>query len=140
MSDFNEISRKMHEKEGYKDPLAFGIARVLKNMKGESIKVDFAVINYKNSFASAAVILHALEKNGAKLDFNSPETVYELHDGVLNDALKPFSSLFGELDKHANVKALKCAKNAAKADILEIGKFFRRRYILFNLIYLFSLD
>ena len=26
-------------------------------------------------------------------------------------------------------------KNAAKADILEIGKFFRRRYILFNLIY-----
>ena len=26
-------------------------------------------------------------------------------------------------------------KNATKADILEIGKFFRRRYILFNLIY-----
>ena len=91
MPDFNEISSKMHEKAGYKDPLAFGIARVLKNMKGESIKVDFAVVNYKNSFASAAVILHALEKNGAKLDFNSPEAVYELHDGVLNDALEPFS-------------------------------------------------
>ena len=116
MPDFNEISSKMHEKAGYKDPLAFGIARVLKNMKGESIKVDFAVVNYKNSFASAAVILHALEKNGAKLDFNSPEAVYELHGGVLNDALEPFSSLFGELDKHANVKALKCAKNAAKVD------------------------
>ena len=51
MSDFKEISIKMHEKDCYKDPLAFGIARVLKNIKQQSLKVDFAVVNYKNSFA-----------------------------------------------------------------------------------------
>lgn len=112
--DFNEISKQMHEMSGYKDPLAFGIARVLKNKSGQALKCDFAVVNYKNSFASAAVILWALKENGKELKFNDSEAVYTLQEKCLDDALAPFSSLFNELDKHANVKALKCARTANK--------------------------
>lgn len=112
--DFNEISKQMHEMSGYKDPLAFGIARVLKNKSGESLKCDFAVVNYNSSFASAAVILWALKENGENLKFNESEAVYTLGQKCLNDAIEPFSSLLNELDKHPNVKALKCAKDANK--------------------------
>lgn len=112
--DFNEISKQMHEMSGYKDPIAFGIARVLKSESEETLKCDFAVVNYNSSFASAAVILWALKENGEELKFNDSEAIYILQENCLDDALAPFRSLFDELDKHANVNALKCARDANK--------------------------
>ncbi len=105
--DFNEISAQMKAKSGYKDPLAFGIARVLTNDEGKSIKCDFAVVNYKSSFASAAVILAVYEKNCEAIKFDDSEAIYTLCNKCIADMLSPFSSLFDGLDKHGNVKALK---------------------------------
>lgn len=114
MADFNEISQAFKAKAGYKDPIAFGLARVLKNEEGKVLKCDFAVVNYNNSFASAAVILNAFEKNCAPVSFEDSEAVYTLCDKCIDDMVEPFSALFGELDKHANVKALKAIQNAIK--------------------------
>lgn len=114
MADFNEISQAFRAKAGYKDPIAFGLARVLKNSEGKALKCDFAVVNYNNSFASAAVILSAFEKNCAPVSFNESEAVYTLCDKCIDDMVEPFSALFNELSKHANVKALIAIQDAIK--------------------------
>ena len=104
MKDFKQIAEKIKARSDWREPLAFSIARVEQNDDGKSICASYAVLNYKSSFASAAVIINALIKNGASFDFSASEQVLELDKNALSDALSPFKSLFDEISKHANVR------------------------------------
>lgn len=114
MKDFNEIASEIKAQANWREPLAFSIARITQNNEEKTLCADFGVINYKSSFASAAVIINALIKNGVNFDFSQSEIVATLDKSILKDALNPFESLFDELDKHANVHALKIALDEIK--------------------------
>lgn len=114
MKDFNEIANEIKAQANWREPLAFSIARITQNDEEKTLCADFGVVNYKSSFASAAVIINALIKNGVNFDFSQSEIVATLNKNILKDALNPFESLFDELDKHANVRALKIALDEIK--------------------------
>ena len=114
MKDFNEIAKDIKALSTWRDPLAFSIARITPNDDGKTLCANFGVINYKSSFVSAGVIINALMKNGVSFDFSQSEVVALLDKNILKDALYPFESLFDELDKHANVRALKVALDEIK--------------------------
>ena len=114
MKDFNEIDKDIKALSTWRDPLAFSIARITPNDDGKTLCANFGVINYKSSFVSAGVIINALMKNGVSFDFSQSEVVALLDKNILKDALHPFESLFDELDKHANVRALKVALDEIK--------------------------
>ncbi len=114
MKDFNEITKDIKALSTWRDPLAFSIARITPNDDGKTLCANFGVINYKSSFVSAGVIINALMKNGVSFDFSQSEVVALLDKNILKDALHPFESLFDELDKHANVRALKVALDEIK--------------------------
>lgn len=114
MKDFNEIAKDIKALSTWRDPLAFSIARITPNDDGKTLCANFGVINYKSSFVSAGVIINALMKNGVSFDFSQSEVVALLDKNILKDALHPFESLFDELDKHANVRALKVALDEIK--------------------------
>ena len=116
MKDFKQIAEKIKARSDWREPLAFSIARVEQNDDGKSICASYAVLNYKSSFASAAVIINALIKNGASFDFSASEQVLELDKNALSDALSPFKSRFDEISKHANVRCIKAALDEIKAN------------------------
>lgn len=94
--------------QGYRDPIAFGIARVDMGQKNSDkvLAASFAVVNYKESFLSAAVLCEALAKNGVSVDFSQSEFVADLNEQILKTALNSFSPFLNDLANHPNVAVL----------------------------------
>ncbi len=106
---------------GYRDPLAFGIARVdLGQLNVEkSLQATYPLINWDENFGSAAIFVRALEEQGVKVDFSKSEVVCNINAEFLRACLAAFTPYSDEAhgDAHKNIQVV----SALYAQIMSSG-------------------
>jgi 2,3,4,5-tetrahydropyridine-2-carboxylate N-succinyltransferase len=107
-ASFVEESKKV---SGYKEPVAFGIARVDRGQKDESkiLQATFPLINWSENYGSAAVFAASLADAGVSIDFSGSEFVSELSREFIDNAMAIFAPYIEEAegDAHKNVQVVK---------------------------------
>ncbi len=113
MEDFKSLVQKTEEMQGYKKPLAFAIARVDRGQKNcdKILQASFPIINWEENFGSFAVFVTVLKKLGLDIDFNQSEFVFDISKKFIKKALKIFSFLLHEEEKHLNIQVLSHLQN-----------------------------
>ncbi|WP_418641391.1 tetrahydrodipicolinate N-succinyltransferase N-terminal domain-containing protein [Sulfurimonas sp. ST-27] len=95
---------------GYKDPLAFGIARVDLGQLNvdKSLQATYPVINWDENFGSAAIFIQALADQGITVDFTQNEVVCDINLQFLKDCLNAFTPYSDEAhgDAHKNIQVV----------------------------------
>jgi len=121
---FKQLVTKVTSQEGYREPMAFGIARVDRGQKNAEkvLQANFGLINWKENFGSAAVFIKALEEAKCTVDFSGSEFVATINDNFVANAMAAFAPYVAEAtgDAHKNVQVIK-----ALAAMEDIGKNFR---------------
>ncbi|WP_457749222.1 tetrahydrodipicolinate N-succinyltransferase N-terminal domain-containing protein [Sulfurimonas sp.] len=96
--------------KGYKDPLAFGIARVDLGQLNvdKSLQATYPVINWDENFGSAAIFIQALADQGIEVDFTQNEVIYTINLQFLKDCLNAFTPYSDEAhgDAHKNIQVI----------------------------------
>jgi 2,3,4,5-tetrahydropyridine-2-carboxylate N-succinyltransferase len=107
-ASFVESTKKS---EGYRDPLAFGIARVDRGQKNDEkiLQATFPIINWNENFGSAAVFIASLEDCGVRVDFLATEFVATLSREFIENAMNIFAPYLDEAEgeAHKNVQVIK---------------------------------
>ncbi|EAJ7828134.1 2,3,4,5-tetrahydropyridine-2,6-carboxylate N-succinyltransferase [Campylobacter upsaliensis] len=115
--DFLLLVKQIEQKANYKKPYAFGIARLDRGQlnKNKILQANFALINYEQNYASAAIMLEAFARRGVELDFSKSEFVELLKLEDIDFALSCFKP-FLEEEGHKNIDLLKIIKDKFKND------------------------
>ena len=126
--DFKTLVTQTKAMEGYREPLAFGIARVDRGqLSAESVlQANYAIVNWAENYGSAAIFIKALTEAGTTVDFSGDEFVATLNDRFVENAMAAFAPYLTEAtgDAHRNVQVIK-----ALAAIEDIGKDFRITFL-----------
>jgi len=121
---FKALVAEVTSQAGYKEPMAFGIARVDRGQKNAEkiLQANFGLINWKENFGSAAVFIKALQEAKCDVDFSGTEFVATLNPKFVTNAMAAFDPYLAEAtgDAHKNVQVIK-----ALANMEDIGKNFR---------------
>ncbi len=122
--EFKELVTQITAQDGYKEPMAFGIARVDRGQKNADkiLQANFGLINWNENFGSGAVFIKALQESKCSVDFSGSEFVATINDNFVANAMSAFSPYLAEAtgDAHKNVQVIK-----ALAEMEDIGKNFR---------------
>lgn len=122
--EFKELVAQVELEEGYKKPLAFGIARVDRGQKNAEkiLQANFPLINWNENFGSANLFIKALEEAKIKVDFSGSEFVATLNDNFINNAMAMFTPFISEAtgEAHKNVQVIETL-----SQMEDIGKDFR---------------
>lgn len=122
--EFKQLVAETTAQEGYKEPLAFGIARVDRGQKNADkvLQASFPLVNWKENFGSAAVFIRALQEAKCAVDFSGSEFVATLNDNFVANAMAAFAPYAAEAtgDAHKNVQVIKTL-----ATMEDIGKDYR---------------
>jgi len=122
--EFKKLVAETTSQEGYREPLAFGIARVDRGQKNAEkvLQASFGLINWKENFGSAAVFIKALQEAKVNVDFSGSEFVATINDNFVQNAMAAFAPYAAEAtgDAHKNVQVIKTL-----AVMEDIGKDFR---------------
>ncbi|EHU6392892.1 tetrahydrodipicolinate N-succinyltransferase N-terminal domain-containing protein [Campylobacter upsaliensis] len=115
--DFLLLVKQIEQKANYKKPYAFGIARLDRGQlnKNKILQANFALINYEQNYASAAIMLEAFARRGVEFDFSKSEFVELLKLEDIDFALSCFKP-FLEEEGHKNIDLLKIIKDKFKDD------------------------
>ena len=96
--------------EGYKDPLAFGIARVDLGQLNvdKTLQATYPLINWDENFGSAAIFIKALQEQGVDIDFTQDEVVCTINLEFLRSCLNAFTPYSDEAhgDAHKNIQVI----------------------------------
>ena len=107
-ASFVESTKKS---DGYRDPIAFGIARVDRGQKNEAkiLQATFPLINWNENFGSAAVFVASLAESGVAVDFSGSEFVSEISREFVTNAMHIFAPYLEEAEgeAHKNVQVIK---------------------------------
>ncbi|MEY3090351.1 MAG: hypothetical protein RL113_667 [Pseudomonadota bacterium] len=121
---FKALVAEVTSQAGYKEPIAFGIARVDRGQKNAEkiLQANFGLINWKENFGSAAVFIKALQEAKCDVDFSGTEFVATINDNFVQNAMAAFAPYVAEAtgDAHKNVQVVKTL-----AHMDDIGKNFR---------------
>ncbi len=121
---FKSLVAEVTSQEGYREPLAFGIARVDRGQKNADkiLQASFGLINWKENFGSAAVFIKALQEAKINVDFSGSEFVATINDNFVENAMAAFAPYIAEAtgDAHKNVQVIKTL-----ASMEDIGKDYR---------------
>lgn len=94
----------------YRDPLAFGIARIdLGQLNVEkSLQATYPLINWDENFGSAALFIRALSEQGIDIDFSQSEVVCTINLAFLKSCLNAFTPYADEAhgDAHKNIQVV----------------------------------
>ncbi len=122
--EFKALVAEVTSQEGYKEPMAFGIARVDRGQKNAEkiLQANFGLINWKENFGSAAVFIKALQEAKCNVDFSGSEFVATINENFLNNAMSVFAPYLAEAtgEAHKNVQVIKTLANME-----DIAKNFR---------------
>jgi len=122
--DFKSLVADVTSQEGYKEPIAFAIARVDRGQKNAEkiLQANFGLINWNENFGSAAVFIKALQEAKCDVDFSGSEFVTTINDNFVANAMAAFAPYVAEAtgDAHKNVQVIKTLANME-----DIGKNFR---------------
>jgi len=95
---------------GYRDPLAFGIARVDLGQLNvdKSLQATYPLINWDENFGSAAIFIKALAEQGVEVDFTQSEVVCNVNLEFLRSCLNAFTPYSDEAhgDAHKNIQVI----------------------------------
>ncbi len=109
---------------GYREPMAFGIARVDRGQKNADkvLQASFPLINWKENYGSAAVFIKALQEAKIAFDNSGSEFVATINDAFVANAMAAFAPYAAEAtgDAHKNVQVIKTLGNME-----DIGKDYR---------------
>ncbi|SFV65466.1 2,3,4,5-tetrahydropyridine-2,6-dicarboxylate N-succinyltransferase [hydrothermal vent metagenome] len=121
---FKALVTEVTSQESYREPMAFGIARVDRGQKNAEkvLQANFGLINWKENYGSAAVFIKALQEAKCDVDFSGSEFVATINDNFVANAVAAFAPYLAEAtgDAHKNVQVI---KTLAKME--DIGKNFR---------------
>ena len=121
---FKALVAEVTSQAGYKEPMAFGIARVDRGQKNAEkiLQANFGLINWKENFGSAAVFIKALQEAKCDVDFTGTEFVATINDNFVQNAMSAFAPYLAEAtgESHKNVQVIKTL-----ATMEDIGKNFR---------------
>ena len=111
VDEFKDLVASVEAQEGYRKPIAFGIARVDRGQKNADkiLQANFAVVNWNENFGSAAVFIKALQESGVEVDFSGSEFVTTIDDRFVSNAMAAFAPFLAEAtgDAHKNVQVIK---------------------------------
>jgi len=128
IESFKELVESVKQNEGYREPIAFGIARVDRGQKNAEkvLQANYAVVNWQENFGSAAVFLKALEEAKCKVDCSGSEFVATINDNFVRNAMAAFAPFLTEAtgEMHRNVQVVKTLANME-----DIGKDFRITFL-----------
>jgi len=121
---FKTLVEETKQSSDYREPIAFGIARVDRGQKhaDKVLQANFAIVNWKENYGSAAVFIRALQEARVAVDFTGSEFVATLNDNFVANAMAAFAPYLNEAtgEAHRNVQVIKAL--SAKEDI---GKDYR---------------
>ncbi len=113
--------------KGYKDPLAFGIARVdLGQLNPDkALQATYPVVNWDENFGSAAIFVQALADQGLTVDFSQNEQVFDINLDFLQSCLNAFTPYSDEAygDAHKNIQVVSALYNQMINDGYKDGEF-----------------
>ena len=119
VEEFKELIASIESKEGYKKPLAFGIARVDRGQtnRDKILQANFPVINWNENFGSYAIFVWALERSGVEVDFSGSEFVADVSEKFVKSAYKAFAPFLDEAkgEAHKNVQVINTLKWISKS-------------------------
>jgi 2,3,4,5-tetrahydropyridine-2,6-dicarboxylate N-succinyltransferase len=121
---FAQFVTEIQSSQNYRQPVAFGIARVDRGQKNADkvLQASYAVVNWKENFGSAAIFLHAMQEAKISVDLDGSETVATINDRFVESAMAAFAPYLSEASgsAHRNVQVIKTL-----AAMPDIGKDFR---------------
>ena len=104
------IEKIKSETQGYKNPLAFGIARVdFGQLNSDKVlQATYPIINWNENFGSAAIFIEALKEQGIAVDFTQDEVVCDVNLSFLESCLNAFTPYSDEAygDAHKNIQVV----------------------------------
>jgi len=122
--EFKKLVAETTSQKGYREPVAFGIARVDRGQKNAEkvLQASFPLINWKENFGSVAVFIKALQEAKCDVDFSGSEFVATINDNFVANAMAAFAPYAAEAtgDAHRNVQVIKTLANME-----DIGKDYR---------------
>jgi len=125
---FKELIEEIKGSEGYREPIAFGIARVDRGQKNAEkvLQANYAVVNWQENYGSAAVFIKALQEAKCQVDCSGSEFVATINDNFVQNAMAAFAPYLTEAtgDMHRNVQVVKILSNME-----DIGKDFRITFL-----------
>jgi 2,3,4,5-tetrahydropyridine-2-carboxylate N-succinyltransferase len=109
--DFKTLVQDIKESTpNYINPLAFGICKVISDKadKQKTLKALYLMANCNENFASAAIFIKSLNKQGVEVDFNESEVVCDINISFLNACVKAFAPYVSEAygDSHKNIQTI----------------------------------
>lgn len=121
---FKQLVEETKQSEGYREPIAFGIARVDRGQLSVEavLQANYAIVNWMENYGSAAVFIRALTEAGTGVDFTADECVATINDRFVENAMAAFAPYLAEAtgEAHRNVQVIK-----ALAALEDIAKDFR---------------
>jgi len=109
--EFKQLITDIESQEGYRKPIAFGIARVDRGQKNADkvLQANYPVTNWNENFGSAAVFIKALQEVNINVDFSGSEFCATINDGFIANAMAAFAPYLAEAtgEAHKNVQVLK---------------------------------
>lgn len=125
---FKQLIEDIKSSEGYKEPIAFGIARVDRGQKNADkvLQANYPVVNWKENFGSAAIFIKALQEAHVKVDFLGSEFSATINDSFIRNAKAAFAPYLAEAtgQMHKNVQVIKTLEAME-----DIGKNFRITFL-----------
>ncbi len=126
--EFKKLVEDVKASEEYREPIAFGIARVDRGQKNAEkvLQANYAVVNWQENFGSAAVFMRALQEAKCQVDCSGSEFVATINDNFVHNAMAAFAPYLTEAtgDAHRNVQVIKTLANME-----DIGKDFRISFL-----------
>jgi len=125
---FKELVEETKQIAGYREPIAFGIARVDRGQVSAELvlQANYALINWMENYGSAAVCIKALVEAGTEVDFAADEFTATINDRFVDNAMAAFAPYLAEAtgEAHRNVQVIK-----ALAATEDIAKDFRITFL-----------
>lgn len=133
-SAFKECVASIQSKQGYKNPLAFGICRVDCGQldSDKVLQATYPHINWNENFGSAAIFIANAQELGFTIDFSADEVIIPVTLKFLEGCLNAFTPYSDEAygDAHKNIQVVSALYNQIKERGMRDGEF--RLVILFN--------
>jgi 2,3,4,5-tetrahydropyridine-2-carboxylate N-succinyltransferase len=128
VDEFKALVEKTKKIDGYREPIAFGIARVDRGQKNANkvLQANYAIVNWRENYGSASIFIGSLIDAGIDVDFSGSEFLATLNDRFVSNAMASFAPYLPEAvgDAHKNVQVIK-----SLASMEDIGKDFRITFL-----------
>ncbi|NPA03295.1 MAG: 2,3,4,5-tetrahydropyridine-2,6-carboxylate N-succinyltransferase, partial [Epsilonproteobacteria bacterium] len=121
VEDFYAVVKEVQESSYYRQPLAFGIARVDLGQKNKNLvlQATFPFINWEENYGSSAIFQKALNEAGEIIPQKGSEAVFKVTPAFVQTAFSLCSVWVKEAEgeKHKNVQLMKVLSELDESEL-----------------------